>query len=124
MTMEGRMTVCNMSIEMGARGGMISPDKKTNDDDVDSLSSLDESDFPNGLSAKNFNAIDLLIIMLRRRYKRQLKINRSKRWLMHRSSSLVSADSMSKLGKTFALKRCENPMIFRIKRFSLDSSQF
>ena len=25
MTMEGRMTVCNMSIEMGARGGMIAP---------------------------------------------------------------------------------------------------
>ena len=29
MTMEGRMTVCNMSIEMGARGGMITPDEKT-----------------------------------------------------------------------------------------------
>ena len=29
MTMEGRMTVCNMSIEMGARGGMIAPDNKT-----------------------------------------------------------------------------------------------
>ena len=27
--MEGRMTVCNMSIEMGARGGLISPDIKT-----------------------------------------------------------------------------------------------
>lgn len=26
MSMEGRMTVCNMSIEMGARGGMIAPD--------------------------------------------------------------------------------------------------
>jgi len=31
MTMEGRMTVCNLSIEMGARGGMIAPDKKTFD---------------------------------------------------------------------------------------------
>ncbi|GAB3502657.1 3-isopropylmalate dehydratase large subunit [Spirosoma knui] len=31
MTMEGRMTVCNMSIEMGARGGMIAPDQKTLD---------------------------------------------------------------------------------------------
>jgi 3-isopropylmalate/(R)-2-methylmalate dehydratase large subunit len=31
MTMEGRMTVCNLSIEMGARGGMISPDEKTFD---------------------------------------------------------------------------------------------
>jgi len=31
MTMEGRMTVCNMSIEMGARGGMIAPDKTTFD---------------------------------------------------------------------------------------------
>ncbi len=29
MTMEGRMTVCNLSIEMGARGGIIAPDKKT-----------------------------------------------------------------------------------------------
>ncbi|MGJ8732195.1 MAG: 3-isopropylmalate dehydratase large subunit [Cellulophaga sp.] len=31
MTMEGRMTVCNLSIEMGARGGMIAPDEKTLD---------------------------------------------------------------------------------------------
>jgi 3-isopropylmalate/(R)-2-methylmalate dehydratase large subunit len=29
MSMEGRMTVCNMSIEMGARGGMIAPDTTT-----------------------------------------------------------------------------------------------
>ena len=29
LSMEGRMTVCNLSIEMGARGGMIAPDKKT-----------------------------------------------------------------------------------------------
>jgi len=29
MTMESRMTVCNLSIEMGARGGMIAPDEKT-----------------------------------------------------------------------------------------------
>ncbi len=31
MSMEGRMTVCNMSIEAGARAGMIAPDKKTID---------------------------------------------------------------------------------------------
>ena len=31
LSMEGRMTVCNMSIEMGARGGMIAPDEKTFD---------------------------------------------------------------------------------------------
>ena len=31
MSMEGRMTVCNLSIEMGARGGMIAPDQKTYD---------------------------------------------------------------------------------------------
>lgn len=31
MSMEGRMTVCNMSIEMGARGGMIAPDDTTFD---------------------------------------------------------------------------------------------
>ena len=29
LSMEGRMTVCNLSIEMGARGGMIAPDEKT-----------------------------------------------------------------------------------------------
>jgi len=29
MSIEGRMTVCNLSIEMGARGGMIQPDEKT-----------------------------------------------------------------------------------------------
>ena len=29
MTMEGRMTVCNLTIEMGARGGMIAPDETT-----------------------------------------------------------------------------------------------
>ena len=29
MPMSGRMTVCNMSIEMGARAGMIAPDTKT-----------------------------------------------------------------------------------------------
>ena len=31
LTMEERMTVCNMSIEMGARGGMIAPDEVTFD---------------------------------------------------------------------------------------------
>ncbi len=29
MSMEGRMTICNMSIEAGARGGMIAPDEVT-----------------------------------------------------------------------------------------------
>src|SRR5699024_4486273 len=31
MTMEERMTVCNMSIEAGARAGLISPDQTTDD---------------------------------------------------------------------------------------------
>ena len=31
LSMEARMTVCNMSIEMGARGGMIAPDEVTFD---------------------------------------------------------------------------------------------
>ncbi len=31
LSMEGRMTVCNMSIEMGARGGLIAPDEVTLD---------------------------------------------------------------------------------------------
>lgn len=29
MSIEGRMTVCNMSIELGARGGLVAPDDKT-----------------------------------------------------------------------------------------------
>ena len=31
LSMEARMTICNMSIEMGAKGGLIAPDKKTFD---------------------------------------------------------------------------------------------
>ena len=31
LSIEARMTVCNMSIEMGARGGMITPDRRTVD---------------------------------------------------------------------------------------------
>lgn len=31
LSMEGRMTLCNMSIEMGARGGMVAPDQTTFD---------------------------------------------------------------------------------------------
>ncbi|WP_185851535.1 3-isopropylmalate dehydratase large subunit [Blattabacterium cuenoti] len=31
MSMEGRMTICNMSIEMGAKGGLIAPDEITFD---------------------------------------------------------------------------------------------
>lgn len=31
LTMEGRMTLCNLSIEMGARGGMVAPDQTTLD---------------------------------------------------------------------------------------------
>ena len=29
MSMEGRMTLCNMTIEAGARAGMVAPDEKT-----------------------------------------------------------------------------------------------
>ena len=31
LSMEGRMTICNMSIEAGARAGLIAPDEKTID---------------------------------------------------------------------------------------------
>jgi len=31
LSMEARMTICNMSIEMGARGGLIAPDEKTSE---------------------------------------------------------------------------------------------
>ncbi|MFH7519111.1 aconitase family protein, partial [Pseudomonas syringae group genomosp. 7] len=29
LSMEGRMTICNMSIEAGARAGMVAPDETT-----------------------------------------------------------------------------------------------
>ena len=29
LSMEGRMTVCNMAIEMGAKAGLIAPDETT-----------------------------------------------------------------------------------------------
>ena len=29
LSMEGRMTLCNMTIEAGARAGMVAPDEKT-----------------------------------------------------------------------------------------------
>lgn len=29
MSMDGRLTLCNLSIEMGARGGFVAPDEKT-----------------------------------------------------------------------------------------------
>ena len=32
LSMEGRLTLCNLSIEMGARGGFIAPDEKTFED--------------------------------------------------------------------------------------------
>ena len=31
LSMEGRMTLCNMAIEAGARAGMVAPDDKTSD---------------------------------------------------------------------------------------------
>ena len=31
LSMEGRLTLCNLSIEMGARGGMVAPDEVTFD---------------------------------------------------------------------------------------------
>jgi 3-isopropylmalate/(R)-2-methylmalate dehydratase large subunit len=31
LTMEGRMTLCNMAIEAGARAGLVAPDQKTYD---------------------------------------------------------------------------------------------
>ncbi len=43
LTMEGRMTLCNMSIESGARGGMVAPDETT-------FSYLKDREFaPNGV---------------------------------------------------------------------------
>ena len=37
LSMEGRMTVCNMSIEAGARGGMIAPDENHRGSEVGQL---------------------------------------------------------------------------------------
>ena len=47
LSMEGRMTVCNLSIEMGARGGMIAPDQKTFDYVKNKKFSPDGIDFHN-----------------------------------------------------------------------------
>lgn len=43
LSMEGRMTLCNMSIEMGARGGLIAPDKITYDYLEDKLGFLENA---------------------------------------------------------------------------------
>ena len=47
LSMEARMTICNMSIEMGARGGMIAPDQKTFDYVENKKFSPDGIDFEN-----------------------------------------------------------------------------
>ena len=47
LSMEARMTICNMSIEMGARGGMIAPDQKTFDYVKNKKFSPDGIDFDN-----------------------------------------------------------------------------
>jgi 3-isopropylmalate/(R)-2-methylmalate dehydratase large subunit len=44
LSMEGRMTVCNMSIEAGARAGMIAPDEKT----IDYFTRVDREFAPKG----------------------------------------------------------------------------
>src|SRR6201999_4387536 len=44
LSMEGRMTVCNMSIEGGARAGMIAPDERT----YDYFTKVDRSFAPKG----------------------------------------------------------------------------
>jgi 3-isopropylmalate/(R)-2-methylmalate dehydratase large subunit len=44
LSMEGRMTVCNMSIEAGARAGMIAPDQTT----IDYITSADRPYAPKG----------------------------------------------------------------------------
>ncbi|WP_185864985.1 3-isopropylmalate dehydratase large subunit [Blattabacterium cuenoti] len=50
MSMEGRMTICNMSIEMGAKGGLISPDNTT-------LEYINKSKYGKQLIKKNKNII-------------------------------------------------------------------
>jgi 3-isopropylmalate/(R)-2-methylmalate dehydratase large subunit len=45
LSVEGRMTLCNMSIEMGARGGMIAPDGKTFDYIKGRMNAPAEDDF-------------------------------------------------------------------------------
>ncbi|MBH15607.1 MAG: 3-isopropylmalate dehydratase large subunit [Cytophagia bacterium] len=47
LSIEARMTICNMSIEMGARGGMIAPDQKTFDYVENKKFSPDGIDFDN-----------------------------------------------------------------------------
>ena len=49
LSMEARMTICNMSIEMGARGGMIAPDETTFSYMKGRLFAPAESDWDNAL---------------------------------------------------------------------------
>ncbi|MBT3244204.1 MAG: 3-isopropylmalate dehydratase large subunit [Bacteroidetes bacterium] len=49
MSMEGRMTLCNMSIEMGARGGLIQPDETTFEYVRDLKFAPKEEDYNNSL---------------------------------------------------------------------------
>ena len=56
--MAGRMTVCNMSIEMGARAGMIAPDDKT-------LAYVAENDRPFAPKGEAFRELERLCANLR-----------------------------------------------------------
>ena len=49
LSMEARMTICNMSIEMGARGGLIAPDKITFDYLKEHPGSVKKSDWESNL---------------------------------------------------------------------------
>ncbi|MCP4751146.1 MAG: 3-isopropylmalate dehydratase large subunit, partial [Proteobacteria bacterium] len=50
LTMEGRMTLCNMAIESGARAGMIAPDKKTFEYLKNKPNALDEATWAKALT--------------------------------------------------------------------------
>ena len=56
LSMEGRLTLCNLSIEMGARGGFIAPDEKTFDYFWKTLRSGDDAVFDKDLT---FSAEDI-----------------------------------------------------------------
>ncbi|MEZ0327732.1 MAG: 3-isopropylmalate dehydratase large subunit [Fimbriimonas sp.] len=57
MSMSGRMTICNMSIEMGARAGMIAPDDVT----MDFISAKDRPFAPKGVEFDKLRAYAKLL---------------------------------------------------------------
>lgn len=88
MSMSGRMTICNMSIEMGARAGMIAPDQTT----LDFVSSEDRPFAPKG------EAFDRLV-----EYSKTLRTDDVTAFTRHESISIDGLNPQITWGTTPAM---------------------